>query len=263
MRGARFALLAVLVLAAVCVTAQQTASPQTATSTQTALLQSSATAMSGGTAINDVTMNGTATYSGGPTPESDSITLIAIGNQQSQFLATTPSGSISEVRTVTAGTPSGSGSGPGGVSYKIADRDLLVSAAWFFPYFLVSSAATSSGYATSDFGQEVRNGVTVHHIQIWQQQNGAPTDQATALQQLSTEDIYLDPVSNLPVALTFQFAYLPMEVRFSNYTSVGSQMLAQHIQLFANSTLNWDMQISSIAVNTGVTLSNSQSMPSQ
>src|SRR5271157_3518738 len=202
MRSARFVSLLVLITLAKSATAQQVtpSAPQA-----TALLQQSSTALSGSQLLNDITMHGTATYSGGPTPESDSVTLIAIGNQQSQFLATTPSGSISEVRAVAAGIPSGSGSGPGGASYKIADRDLLISAAWFFPYFLMNSAATTPNYATAYVGSEVRNGASVERIRIWQQQNGASADEAAALQQLSSEDVYLDPASKLPVALTFQF----------------------------------------------------------
>src|SRR5271157_5528912 len=170
MRSARFVSLLVLITLAKSATAQQVtpSAPQA-----TALLQQSSTALSGSQLLNDITMHGTATYSGGPTPESDSVTLIAIGNQQSQFLATTPSGSISEVRAVAAGIPSGSGSGPGGASYKIADRDLM------------NSAATTPNYATAYVGSEVRNGASVERIRIWQQQNGASADEAAALQQLS------------------------------------------------------------------------------
>src|SRR5713101_2361272 len=96
-------------------------------------LQRSFAILTGGARIRDVTLSGAVSYYGGSTTESGSAVLTAVGIDQSKFSVNLPSGARSEIRTITSGTPSESGTGPGGVFYTFGSSDLMTAPAWFYP----------------------------------------------------------------------------------------------------------------------------------
>jgi hypothetical protein len=126
------------------------------------------------------------------------------------------------------------------------------------------SALGSPAYISSDLGVETRNGISVEHIEVWQRPiNSLPATSAAYVQQQTQYDIYLDPSTWLPVAMTFtrqldsaspsQFlapaqtssAGVLEEVRYSNYQQIQGVPMAFHVQVFFQGALFSDIHISS------------------
>jgi hypothetical protein len=126
------------------------------------------------------------------------------------------------------------------------------------------SALGSPDYASSDLGLETRNGISVEHIAVWQMPiNTLPASSVAYVKQQSQYDIYLDPSTWLPVAMTFSRQFDPAspnqflapaqtstadvleEVRYSNYQQVQGVPIAFHLQVLFQGTLFSDIQISS------------------
>lgn len=216
------------------------------------LLQQSAALLSGGAPIVDVEMKGSAIRHDGSQSESGAVFLTGIGYQQSEWLASMPSGTYLEKRSSAGASLAGQGSGPGNVSYTISPLDLDSSAAWFFPYFVVNSGANSGDFASAFVGLESLNGTQVYHIQVWQKQPNGSELQAAALQQLSREDVFLDASSLLPVATRRAQSGVPIEIDFSNYvaSSQGARVPSR-INLVINGSLAWQINIQSITINAG------------
>src|SRR5205807_816317 len=100
-------------------------------------------------------------------------------------------------------------------------------------------------------------------------------DTAALLQRLSQFDIFLDSATFLPVAVAFNIhpdnnalLDIPVEIRYSDYRSVGSGVgpnvgpgfsLASspqapfHIEKFLNGSLSLDLQFSTVTLNSGLT----------
>jgi hypothetical protein len=214
----------------------------------TSILQQSAAALGGTKSIRSATLNGIATYYGVTIPESGSATLSALNDQNSSVVVSLPSVSVNEVRTISDGLARGTGSC--GAAYTIPERNLLTSAAWFFPVFLISAGATSPTYASSYVGLERKQTVLVHHIRIWQRNVGLSDDRNEALRALSSEDVFLDSSTLLPVATSFQFGDLTVEVYFSDYRQLQGMTFAYRVQLYMQGVQTWDIRASTISVDT-------------
>jgi hypothetical protein len=236
-----------------------------------ALIQQSIAALTGGVQVRDVTLTGKSTIPGNSGPQTGSIVLVATANGRTQV--TTDSGS--GIWDYTSGTRVGNYSSPDGVIHRIPAQNLpAIHPAWFFPAFIMAAGSPSPDFATSDMGQEARNGAAVRHVAVWRQPGGAPLSlQALALQHASQHDLYLDPSSSLPSVLVFRVrAFNPNnpdaplrgiptdpveveeEIHYSDYRQVHGVPIAFHIQLYAQGTLISDIQISSATINTGVAI---------
>jgi hypothetical protein len=213
----------------------------------------------------NVVLTGTATAGG----TSGSISLTAATNGQSQIQLQLPSGSETETRSVSRFWRSGTWTDSNGAAHHVPVQDLTgPHPAWFYPSFILMSGLGSPDYVSSDLGVETRNGVSVEHIAVWQRPiNSLPASSVAYVQQQTQYDIYLDPSTWLPVAITFtrqfdsaspsQFlapaqtsgAGVVEEVRYSNYQQVQGIPIAFHVQVFFQSALFSDIQISSANFN--------------
>jgi len=218
-------------------------------------LHHSFAALTGGTRIRDVTLTGTATYYGGSATESGTAVLTAIGIEQSKFSVSLPSGARTETRSVSNGVSTETGSGPGGAFYTFGTADLMTAPTWFYPAFVLAPGLASPNCGSSYLGWELKDGVAVVHLKMWRQSSG---DQAATIQLLSTHEIYLDAFSLLPMSVAFNLypngptsAGIPVEIRFSDYRRVQARQVAYHIQAYVQSSLFWDIQLSSDSINTG------------
>lgn len=209
----------------------------------------------------NVVIAGTITTDG----TSGTISLTAAANGRSQIQLQMPSGAETETRTISRFWRSGTWTDSSGAVHMIPAQDLVgPHPAWFYPSFILISALGSPDYISSDLGVEARNGVSVEHIAVWQRPiNSLPASSATYVQQQTQYDIYLDPSTWLPVAMTFtrhfesvcpsQFlapaqtssAGVLEEVRYSNYQQVQGVPIAFRVQIFFQGALNSDIQISS------------------
>jgi len=277
------ALLFLCVLMPFLLSAQQPAPPQPGPqSAQTAtLLQQAITAQTGGTPVTDVTTTGTVTVTISPntqggtlaanvaaTSDSGTITFVATAAGRGLATVSTPSGTRTEIRDISSGSPTLTETGADGIPHVTAAQSALSPhPGWFFPALVLSSGLSSPSYASSYIGQEARNGAAVQHVAVWLQSS----------QQASQHDIYLDPSTLLPIAMTFTVNpydaaspeapilkywraspvnYL-QEVQFSDYRQVQGRPVAFHIHtsmVLPIGTLVSDVQLSSVSFNTGATV---------
>ena len=210
-------------------------------------------AMTVGTRIKSVAMTGSITLYGASRNASSTFSFTADNNGQSRFDVY---GSSGEFRTVSGGVPSGSGVGPNGVSYAVGAQNPMTTSAWFFPALDIASRLVARDYAKSYVSRETKDGVVVNHLQVWEQANGATTDARTSVRGLTLEDIYVDEMTHMPVLVAFNLhlgngglSNVPVQIHFSNYRRVQNCPVANHIQVYMNGALFWDIQLSSASLN--------------
>ena len=196
---------------------------------------------------------------------SGTISFNATRNGQTQIQVALPSGSMTETRSILPLLRHGTWTDSTGAAHEVPAQDLMgPHPAWFFPTLVLISSLGSPNYLSSNLGSETRNGMTVEHIAVWQRPiDSLPASSAAYVQQQTQYDIYLDPSTSLPVAMTFtrqfdsaapsQFlapaqassAGVLEEVRYSNYQQVQGVPIAFHLQVFFQGALYSDIQISS------------------
>ncbi|HXX17855.1 MAG TPA: hypothetical protein VEJ46_00490 [Candidatus Acidoferrum sp.] len=226
-------------------------------------------------------MTGAYTITDASGTRNGTITMIATATGQGQLTITLPSGTYSEVRSISRGSAIMTLTGSDGLPHTITTQAAVSpNPGWFCPA-LVLASASSSDYLSSYVGQETLNGEGVQHVALWwlpgTSSGSSATSVAQAWQQATQHDIYLDASSFLPVAMNYTLQpYNPnspneplvpyrgnsvsrlAQVQFSNYEAVQGHPVALHIHSTMSIspilTLVTDIQLSSVAFNTGVTI---------
>jgi hypothetical protein len=251
---------------------QQTAQTPEQASAAIALIQSSLTVQNGGRPITDVTLNGSITFTQDATKGTGTFSYAASASGQSRSTITVLSGTETSFRDYSVSPKIGTYSGVDGVSKNANSVDMIgPHPALYFPAFIMASSLSASGFARADMGQETQDGATVRHVALWPAPTATVTVPTAANQQPEQQDIFLDPATLLPVALSFNLVgtnpdkrvtpfrkipiYASEEVRFSDYRQVQGLPVAFHIQVYVQKTLVIDIQLSSVNVNTGVVVS--------
>jgi hypothetical protein len=255
-----------------------------------ALIQRSVAVLTGGGPVTDVTMTGTFTtiigpreQTGGITTSTGSITdsgtirFVAIVAGQGKSVVTNSSGTRTEVRDISSGSPVLMETGTDGVSVTVTTQSAVSPHPdWFYPLFLMSSSLSSASYASSYVGEEILNGTKVQHATI---RLGSDSSSGTPQfsEQATQHDVYLDSSSLLPVAITFTVRpydptnpnrpFVPIrgnpidtleQATFSDYRPIQGRPVAFHIHTSVKAgtlDLITDMQFSSIDFNSGATIS--------
>jgi hypothetical protein len=256
LRHAALPLFLLVVFATISVSAQQ---PGASSAQATSLAASAQSALTGSTQVSDVTLTGTATRTIGSDIESGNFTLKALGQYQSRFDLVVSGGTRTEVFNLATNTPQGFWTGLDGTVHAMASHNCVAGEIWFFPALSILSQAFNSNFISTSVGQEMRQGVSVQHIQLSHQASGS-SGSGQLFGQLSATDLYLDQSSNLPVAMTFNIhpddaanMNIPVEVDFSNYQIVQGVQVPFRIQKFVNGTLLLDLTVQSAQLNTGIT----------
>jgi len=213
-------------------------------------------ALTAGNAISDVTLTGNVVLNAGA--DSGTATLRALGTGESRIDLVLSVGTRTEIRDAQTGAPQGKWVNPNNASGSFAPQNCQTDAVWFYP--ALGSLAAGGNVVLSYIGQETRNGRTVQHLRsyVYQSvQSPPPTPQ-----QLSAMDFYLDAITLLPVATTFNVhpdnnatTNLLTEVDFSNYQLVGRLAVPMHIQRYQQGNLMVDVTVSAAEFNTGLPLS--------
>ena len=228
-------------------------------------------------------MKGAYTITDSSGSRSGTITLVATASGQGQSTLILPSGTYTEFRSISTGSASLIEIGPDGVPHSIATQAAVSpNPAWFCPALVLTSASYPN-YASSYVGQETLDGTSVQHLAVWWlpgNNSGDGTASASGTQfwqSLTQHDIYVDATSLLPVAMTFHTQpYDPtapntpivpyrgnnagrtMQLLFSNYQVVEGRPVALHLHgtlpISGNLTITTDIQLSSVAFNTGATV---------
>jgi hypothetical protein len=234
--------------------------PQTPTATQPAqLVQQALAALTGGQSLTDVTLTGTAQFIAGSDNETGTAALKAVASGASSLGLSLSAGPRSEILNASAVPPAGSWSGPDGTAHAMAFHNLLTGPFWFFPAFALTSSSSASGATVTYVGPETHNGQAVQHLTITQP---SPVDlNDPSYPHLSQLDFYLDADTQLPAALDFnihpdnnELLDIPVEIRFTSYTSTGGAQIPFHIQKFMNNSLSLDLQLQTATLNSGLTL---------
>ncbi len=222
------------------------------------LAAESLSALVGTTQVADVTLTGTIVRTAGSDVGTGTVTLKVLGAGESRLDMNLSNGTRSEIRNSSSGSPQGFWIATDNSIHSMVNHNLMTDAAWFFPVLSVLSQASNSNYLFTYVGQESRNGTAVQHIRA--AQNSSSYDPSGLMQRLTTEDIYLDATSFLPVALTYNehpdnnaLANIPVEVDFSNYQTVNGVKIPFRIQKFFNGTLFLDVTVQSAVLNSGLT----------
>jgi len=245
---------------------QQPATSATQSSAQAlTLLQQSLDALTGGQSITDVTLSGTAHRIAGSDDESGSAVFEALTTGQARVDLSLPSGSRSEVVTLTKQCPAGYWSGPDGVYHSVANHNLMSDSSWFFPAFTVSRLAVITKYVVSYVGQEPWNGRTLTHLTAYQtnpSNSQLPAWLPNLFSRLTQMDLFLDSTTLLPARLDFNVhpdndlgLQIPVEIVFSNYRSINGAQVPFHIEKFLNNSLLLDFQAQTVTPNSGLSAS--------
>jgi hypothetical protein len=224
-----------------------------------ALATGAITALTGGAAVSDVTLTGNATSIAGSDTETGSATLQAKGTGESRIDLNLSNSTRTQIRNDTGSYPQGASIVNGGNQQAWPLHNCWINASWFFPALSSLADAADPAQIFSYVGQEIRNGVQVHHLTTYRY-TPSKRPAVTALNQtLSTTDIYLDSTSLLPLAFAFNThpdddsaTNITVEIDFSNYQRVAGLLVPLHIQKFIWNGLTLDFTVTSIAFNTGI-----------
>lgn len=217
-------------------------------------------ALTGGAQIQDVSLSGSANRVAGADEETGTVILKALGATYSELNLNLSGGVRSEVRTAPGGVPQGSWTAPNGSVNPFAQHNCLTDAAWFFPALSALSQLSNPNLIAKYIGQETRGQEAVQHLQLFLTLPVTTSDPSGLYSTLTTEDLYLDASSFLPVALKFSahpdnnaLANIPVEVDFSNYQSVSGIQVPFRIQKLLNGSLFLDITVQSAVLNSGLT----------
>lgn len=237
-----------------------TSSPQAAT-----LLNESAKAMAGATAVNDVTLTGTVEWIAGSDDETGAVVLKALTTGEASLAMTLRSGTITEVHSSIANGPAGNWVGTDGVSHEISMHNGWTDAPWFFPAFS-SAYGSNPNLQIRYVGQETLDGASVQHIRLNRIVPGDATGAPSSLVlRLSQTDLYCDAQSFFPVAVKFNThpdnnaaIDIPVEIKYSDFRSVGGVLIPFRIQQFIQNSQHIDIQLTNAALNSGLSTSQFQ-----
>jgi hypothetical protein len=108
-------------------------------------------------------------------------------------------------------------------------------------------------------GQENRGSGTVQHIRVYRYLSGQKPRIISFTENVSTEDIYLDSNSLLPVAFSFSAhpdddasTNIALEIDFSNYQVVNGVQVPMHVQRFVAGGLALDIVATGAILNSGL-----------
>jgi hypothetical protein len=212
-------------------------------------------ALTGGTAVNDLTLQGSATYTAGSDEEVGAVTLLASGNLASRVSLSLTDGPRTEIRN----GPAGNWIGADGVEHAMAVHNCWPDADWFYPGLSFQALSTDPNLGLAYVGLESKNGFSVQHLQLFRVLSGGSASATATIETLSTEDIYLDASSILPLFLDYSThpdndfnRSIPVEIVFSAYQKQNGILVPARIQKFFNGSLLLDLTIASAAVNSGL-----------
>jgi hypothetical protein len=219
------------------------------------LAAQSIASLTGGLTISDATLNGTVAWTVGSDQQSGSAILLAKGFGESRVDLNLNSGNRSEIRNVSGNPNEGNWIGADGAVHAIALHNCFIDASWFFPALgTLAAAGGNPNVVLAYVGLENFNQTSLQHIHAY-----TYDVHLSDAQQLSAMDFYLDPQTFLPTVVTFnehpdsdQTVDISVQLMFSDYRSVNGVRIPFHIQRYVNNSLMLDVQLTSVALNSGV-----------
>lgn len=218
--------------------------------------------LTGNQTIADVTLTGTATRTAGSDVETGETTLEALGTNNSRMDFAGSEGNRTEIRNSSSGFPQGAWFSADGVSHAMATHNCMTDAVWFFPAFSILGQASAPNVIAGYVGQETRNGAPVYHLRFSMQEPGMTGQAAALMTSLTTEDVYLDSASLLPVAIasnahadTDASINVAVEIDFSNYQNVNGTLVPYKVEKLLNNSIFLQIEVQSAVLNSGLSAS--------
>lgn len=218
--------------------------------------------LSGGQAFTDVVINTTAKRVTGPTTEGVNVVLKGRG---AAFGKVDYGVSSPEVRTETyassAGIPACEWIDVSGAAHLSPAQNCVV-AIWWLPQLSPLAWIADPDVIATYLGHENYLGSAVEHYTItkrFSSQSATSSAAATRIALLATIDAYFDSGSGLPTVLAYPIhpdsdlaTDLRIEVRFSNYTSIGGVLVPYRITRLVNGGVTLDITVTSVMFNAGL-----------
>jgi len=216
-------------------------------------------ALTNGTAVSDVTLTGNAAWISGSDNETGAATFRAKGTGESRMDLSLTGGNRTEIRNNTAHFPQGESISTDGSVNQWPLHNCWINANWFFPALSALAATSDSSLIFTYVGLENRGNGTVQHIQVYRYLSGQKATLIALTQAVSTENIYLDSTSLLPVAFTYNThpdddasTRISVEIDFSNYKAVNGVQIPMHVQKFISGELALDIVLTRAVLNSGL-----------
>lgn len=202
--------------------------------------------------VSTVQMTGSATWSYGSDQQTGSVTLQASSQGQGRMVLQLSAGTRVETQNPFMDAQRQcTWTSFDGTLHNSADHQCWLDTIWFLPQITMQPGAgapdDSLSAATSPDGRSFRFHHERHPVNV--------SDQKTRklLVHLSTVDLDVDPATGLATSLFFAAhpdndagMDLPVEIRFSAYSTFGAVTVPTRIQKYINNSLVLDIQISNV-----------------
>jgi hypothetical protein len=211
-------------------------------------------AFSQGKSVSSVVLSASAEWIAGSDDETGTATLTASADGSLSMQLQLPKKSRLETQTSFSSGQSCAWTGADGVDHATPLHNCIGSMAWFLPSIALLGNQQPTAVTTAI--AQVENSPFVDVLQQQQPQAGTSASLTTLLTHLSTSHLYLDPVTFLPSALSFNThpddnsgVDIPVHVVFTNYQQVNGVMIPYRIQRYVNGSLNLDLTVTQASVN--------------
>lgn len=246
----------VLLSSALCLAC--TASIYGQTSSVVSVFQTKAqTVVSSGKTFSGVILTANADWVAGSTHQTGTAQLKAGADGSGSLQLDIGNASRTEVQTKSDSSRACSWTDHAGTSHNILGPNCFIAVPWFAPsLFTQPLTVLPALLGTTDSGDVVKDGVTLHEISY--QLNLAGTDTASTQRMVrqSTVQVFYDPQTFLPQSLEYavhpdnnDLQDIHVRVVFSNYQSSSGVMLPFHIERYLNRTLQLTLDITSAAID--------------
>ena len=219
-------------------------------------LQSSLAAMLGRVTVRDVALNGMAKEpQSANNDDSGMFTFKATEKGASHLNLNLSSGDRTETREMGPKGPIGAWSRGDGNQHRMASQNLMTTSDWLFPALVLTRMLQRSSIALFYAGQS--HGLL--HFWACKQPAGAPKAMLDSLRHLTRVDIWLDAKTLLPAKLEYNThpdnnaaVDIPVRVTYSGYQKLGGVLTPSRVKKFFNGTIQIDMQVQSVTLNSGL-----------
>jgi hypothetical protein len=213
-------------------------------------------AISSGKPFSGVTLVANADWVAGSTHENGTAKLKAGADGSGSLQLDIGDASRTELQTKSDASRSCTWTDHAGKSHDILGPNCLIAMPWFAPsLFTQPLTLLPVLLGTTDAGDVVKDGVTLHQISYQLNLTGADSASTQRVVRQSTVQVFYDPQTFLPQSLEYavhpdndDLQDIPVKVLFSNYQASSGVMLPFHIERYLNRTLQLTLDVTSASI---------------
>ncbi len=210
----------------------------------------------GGSPPEDSVISASVTITAGSTQESGNLRIAMKSTTHTSETYDTPTTAHHVV--FAAGVASES-KGPSKLKELPFGRTLTAQSALSPLTFLASKIADKSLHV-EDLGLQSLDGLPTRQLQI--SSSWANDKALSPYQEFTVYEIWLDPVTSLPRAVSYRqregigaIPWVAIRVEYEDYRAVGGLLYPYHITKYVNGTMWADINVTSVAINKGLAIS--------